>query len=114
MHTPEALEDRFTFWLAYCQGMINKHYADNLPNLTPPTLSVTKNPRWWRVVSRDNTNDGHPLATHGSVYCFIDPATGDVLKADGWRTPAKTPRGNLFDDSNGTARMTVYGAAYNR
>jgi hypothetical protein len=105
MMTADALNDRFTSWLASCQALINKHYAENLSNLTPPTLTVEKNPRYWRVVSNG-------LQT--SVYCFIDPMTGDVLKSASWKSPAKGARGNLFDDTNGMARMTVYGAGYNR
>jgi hypothetical protein len=30
-----------------------------------------------------------------SVHCFIDNATGDVLKSAGWKTPAKGARGNI-------------------
>jgi hypothetical protein len=31
-----------------------------------------------------------------SVHCFIDAETGDVLKAAGWKAPAKDARGNLL------------------
>lgn len=37
------------------------------------------------------TVDGKP----SSVHCFIDNATGDVLKAAGWKAPAKGARGNI-------------------
>lgn len=36
--------------------------------------------------------------THGearSVHAFIDRESGDVLKAAGWKAPAKGPRGNV-------------------
>ncbi len=31
-----------------------------------------------------------------SVHCFIDAETGDLLKAAGWKAPAKGARGNLL------------------
>jgi hypothetical protein len=107
MITPETLTEKFDSWLASCQKIIADYYAEHYSNLEVPQLSVEKNPRYWRVVE---TKHGDQR----SVYCFIDPMTGDVLKSDGWKRPAKGARGNLFDDTNGMGRMTVYGAAYNR
>lgn len=108
MQTPETLNEKFDSWLAACQKMIADHYAVNLTNLPVPTLTVERNPKYWRIVINKTKSESR------SVYCFIDPMTGDVLKAAGFKSPAKGARGNLFDDSNGMARMTVYGAAYNR
>ena len=47
-----------------------------------------------------------------SAYCFISKATGDVLKADGWKRPAKGARGNIFTPSS--YGVTPYGAMYFR
>jgi hypothetical protein len=53
----------------------------------------------------------------GSVYCFIDMTNGNLLKAAGWKTPAKGARGNI---RVGTAAnwfngaLTANGAAYMR
>ena len=49
-----------------------------------------------------------------SVHCFVDMATGDVLKADGWAKPAKHARGNIYDAKNGLGGMSPYGANYLR
>ena len=49
-----------------------------------------------------------------SVHCFVDMATGDVLKADGWSRPAKHARGNIYRPDNGLKAMGPYGAAYLR
>jgi len=49
-----------------------------------------------------------------SVHCFIDRQTGDVLKAAGWKAPAKHARGNLFDAKQGLGLMGPYGPAYLR
>ena len=32
----------------------------------------------------------------GSVYCFIEKSTGNILKAAGWRAPAKGIRGSVL------------------
>ena len=50
----------------------------------------------------------------GSVHCFVDKTNGDVLKAAGWKAPAKHARGNIFDSNNGLGSMTEYGPAYLR
>ena len=47
-----------------------------------------------------------------SVHCFVNIASGDVMKAAGWQGPAKHARGNIFDASNGLERMGAYGPAY--
>ena len=33
-----------------------------------------------------------------SVYCFIDLSNGDILKAAGWKSPAKGKRGSIFNE----------------
>lgn len=35
-----------------------------------------------------------------SVHAFVDPLTGDVYKAAGWKAPAKGVRFNLADDDS--------------
>ena len=46
-----------------------------------------------------------------SIFCFVDMATGDILKAAGVNAPAKGSRGNI---ANGAADVGPYGAAYKR
>ena len=48
------------------------------------------------------------------VHCFVDKTNGDVLKAAGWKAPAKHARGNIFDSQNGLGSMGEYGPAYLR
>jgi hypothetical protein len=48
-----------------------------------------------------------------SVYCFVDLATGDILKAASWKAPAKHARGNIRG-TNALAGLTEHGAAYMR
>jgi hypothetical protein len=69
-------------------------------------LSVTHGKRYIRVIRSDGGQR--------SVHCFIDN-NGDVLFPAGWKAPAKSaPRGNIFDEHNGLARMGPYGPAYLR
>jgi len=32
-----------------------------------------------------------------SCYCFVEKATGNILKSAGWKAPAKGARGNIYD-----------------
>lgn len=52
------------------------------------------------------------LIVKGSVFCFVDMASGNVLKAAGWKAPAKGVRGNINDASDGMNAVNVYGANY--
>ena len=65
-----------------------------------------------RVVRADYTDAGEVISR--SAHCFINIETGNVLKAAGWKAPAKGPRGNIYDTYNGLNRMSSYGAGYNR
>jgi len=38
----------------------------------------------------------HHVGGSCSVYCFVEKATGNILKAAGWKTPAKGARGNIY------------------
>lgn len=48
---------------------------------------------------------------YGSAFCFVDLATGDILKSASWKAPAKGVRGNI---RNGAADVGPYGARYLR
>ena len=49
-----------------------------------------------------------------SVYCFVDKATGDILKAASWSVPAKGKRGSIYDPDHGASAVNEYGANYVR
>lgn len=92
-------------FIAKCAEVIRKHYVANGFNMTPPSLSYEAGPKYVRVVRGDGTSR--------SVHCFVEIATGNVLKADGWKRPAKASRGNIYAE-NPVAGMGPYGAAYLR
>lgn len=68
--------------------------------------------KYIRVVRADYTDTGETISR--SAYCFIDTTNGNVLKAAGWKAPAKGARGNIYDAYNGLNRMSWTGAGYNR
>jgi hypothetical protein len=70
------------------------------------TFEVERGPKNVRVVRVDGGGR--------SVHCFVDIATGNVLKAAGWKAPARHARGNIFDAANGLKSMGPFGAAYLR
>jgi hypothetical protein len=61
------------------------------------------------------TNNGQKyvkIIQDGSAFCFIDKATGDVLKAASWSAPAKHARGNIYSEKG--LGVDRYGAHYIR
>jgi hypothetical protein len=67
-----------------------------------------------RYIRIDRIDLDHNRTSSRSVHVFIDKKTGDILKAAGYKAPAKHARGNIFDASNGMSEMTPYGANYLR
>lgn len=94
-------------FLQRVQAMVDKHYAKEYSNLDAPKFYFTKGSRYWKIV-RETPGQSHSK----SVYLFLDTSNGDVLKAAGWRAPAKHARGNIFKPDFGMGGVTVYGAKY--
>ena len=70
-----------------------------------------------KFLDKFSWNDGRKyikIIRGRSVHCFVDKTNGDVLMAASYKSPAKHPRGNLFDESNGLKYMGEYGPAYLR
>lgn len=81
--------------------------AADYPSLTPPTYTVdAKGRTYLRIVANE---------AHGSrhVFCFVRIADGAVLKAEGWKAPAKHARGSIFVNG-GMDAVSDYGAHYLR
>jgi hypothetical protein len=87
------------------RDMINDHYRQSYSSLTPPTVSFMRGKRYCRIVlSTDPRHDDR------KVHSFVDMTNGNILKANGWKSPHPTPRGNVLDLDN--SNFTVYGASY--
>lgn len=65
-------------------------------------ISYTVGAKYIRVIE---TTRG---TSNPSVFCFVD-MDGNILKAAGWKVPAKGIRGHI---SNGANDVSEYGAAY--
>lgn len=66
-----------------------------------PKYSVTVGKRYDKVV--------HDYGHGGmSVHAFVERATGDVYKAEGWSRPAKGVRGNVATEENLAALMARF------
>jgi hypothetical protein len=87
-------------WLLRAQSIVNKGRIDKTVRLGIDT----KGKKYLRIVEKNEWE------TYGSVFCFVDKASGDVLKAAGWKTPAKHARGNIY--KVGQEGVGAYGAHY--
>jgi hypothetical protein len=106
-------------FLSSVNRLIDENYTNHFPN-TPVerrrriTVSKNKGRRWLKLVEVTQGD----LQEH-SVWGFISlqdgrhegvpVRKGDLMKAAGWSSPAKHPRGNIID---GTARWNLYGPDY--
>lgn len=97
----------------FMQGCAAIHQADLERTCTNPQamdllkarFETKETPRYFKV---------YRYSPHGSIHCFIDKETGDVLKPDGVKRPAEHARGNLFDEYKGLRYMGPFGPAYLR
>lgn len=96
-------QEAFALFLERLKELVDGEYKAHYPNLTAPTWEAEYGLKNVRVVRVSNQR---------MVHCFVDMTNGDVLKAEGWKKPAPTPRGNIFSDMNGMEGVNAYGAEY--
>jgi hypothetical protein len=82
------------------------HYAALAAIDFTPSISVERGSKNVRVVKSDKAQR--------SVHCFVRIADGAILKADGWKKPAKHARGSIYAPDHGMSAVSVYGAHYLR
>lgn len=76
------------------QKIVNNYFAKHLPNNPVPTITFEVGPKNIRVIKNDVDKDGKVYGR--SVYCFVEKATGNILKDAGWKGPVKNGvRGNI-------------------
>lgn len=103
---PVTAEKIEAFVAAY-QNKIVEDMKDTPACITRPTVKHQAGPKYIRVYKEESPD-------YRSVLCFVEKATGSILKADGWRTPAKGARGNVNTPTHGIEFVTPYGAQYLR
>lgn len=97
-------ETAFAAFLAAAQAKVTADFTAFSPTMPVPQLSTMPGRRYVRIV----------VESHGqrSAWGFVDSTNGDVLKTDGWKSPAKNfARGNIYDAQNGCGRVRWTGVA---
>lgn len=104
------IQTKIDDWLKLCQELV-----DNQINQTTKSYRVTLrkdgNPRkYQRIVSEylPNPNSNYRGSKSTHAWAFINLDTGDVLLPKSWDSPAKHPRGNLYDQQNGMSMITSW------
>jgi len=87
--------------LAYERWNIRTEY----PDVTRKVDITIKPGRKFIKIIRDNSVWGFVVIDDG-MHMGFPIVRGDVLKAAGWRAPARHTRGNIFDDKQDYFRWT--------
>jgi len=78
-------------YIGSIQANTDDDFKKNYPNLyntqLHPKYEATTGKKWIKIIRTDASNK--------SVFCFVDPNTGDIYKAATWNAPAKGVRGNI-------------------
>lgn len=102
-----AQSDEFKNWMKACSKLYFEYMSVNCPSCANEAgLDFAAGKRYIRVFS-------HVSNEQRSAWAFVD-GNGDILKPASWKTPAKTARGNIYDESAGMSRITPFGPAYLR
>jgi hypothetical protein len=93
---------------------LRKHYEKDSPKLVEmgmlPQVRAQAGPKFWKIICFESAR-----SESGSAYCFVEKATGNILKSASWKAPAKGVRGNISDPNYGWGKAVgLYGAAYLR
>lgn len=77
-------------------GNLSKMYAEHwiargYTFEAPPTFRASKGAKNIKIITERGGGNG------GSVYCFIEKDTGNILKAASWQAPAKGERGSIWN-----------------
>ena len=79
-----------------------EYYEKTLTNLTYEPITINKGRRFDKLVQG------------GSVYCFVEKATGDVYKSQTWKQPYtkgnNCVRGSIYDTSTYWDKELKYGS----
>jgi hypothetical protein len=100
----EDFEHALGLFLETIRTKQREYFLKHYPNLPLPLVSVDPGAKKYVRVVTDN-------GSQRSVFCFVDIATGDILKSDGWKRPAKHSRGSIYTNAGWDA-ITVWGANY--
>ena len=94
---------------------VKKVYSDymdlHFPTNPRDSFTYEINSKYIKIVKNERGYTGGG----GSVHCFVEIATGNVLKAASWKSPVKkNPRSNIFAADFGVSGLTWCGVKYLR
>lgn len=92
-------------FVEFVTNTIHTNMKKNFANLPLPKVYAEWGQRYVRIVKEDNQR---------VVFGFVDRTNGDILKAEGWKKPAKHARGNVLDRSTWAGSHGPYGMTYLR
>lgn len=98
---------KFEIWLEAANKKRLAEMNSLFPKTTHKELTYTKGRKFVKILA-DRSVWGFVAMTDGSIQ-GVPYRKGDLLKAAGWRTPAKHSRGNIFD---GTDKWSWTGPHY--
>jgi len=113
MITPEQLE---TFRSTLENAFRGHKKKENSTTLGVPCIRLEmgkKNCRVVKYLDFPKNTDGSKPYDHANAYCFIDLATGDILKPASFKAPVKGARGNILTDTP-LKGCGPYGVEYKR
>jgi hypothetical protein len=85
-----SFEDRFLSFAAHLEDKLSSSSKAKFPDCPScwRTLSWEEGPKYVRLVVESGGSR--------SAYGFIEKASGDILKAESWKKPAKHARGSIY------------------
>ncbi|MGF6996784.1 hypothetical protein [Paraburkholderia sp. GAS32] len=93
--TTEQISARLAMFVERLTSFLNETNINAALYSYAVTLEAGKNNI--RIVrSEVSSKTGETMSHTRSAYGFIDAATGNILKSDGWKRPAKGVRGSIF------------------
>ena len=105
------LNERLEEFVVRCEQLANASHGKTFPfNVR---MQPERGKKYVRIVSC-NVDKSTGTLSGRSAHCFVDLTNGNILKAEGWKSPHKTPRGNIYADDFGMDCMTPYGCIYLR
>lgn len=112
-HSRAEILARTDLFVSKLQALYDADYTKNYPVLKSPRIGIDLGGvKYLRITVTQQYAGPNGSISDGqrSVYCFIDLRNGDILKAAGWKAPAKGARGNIFNDECDVGtRATVHG-----
>ena len=110
--TEASIRSRVAELLPIIGRAFAKHYAEQFPMLSVPTVGIDGNGKKYLRISTFRFQESRGKSYPERVFFFVDLSNGNLLKPATYKAPElKNPRGNVFDKDILT-KMSPYGVKY--